>query len=132
MTDEAADLIRRVITRLPIPPGQITLFKALYENPDGLSKAQLADAIREGDEQSLTGVLAALTKRVNGTSGLDTTKPGLRFLIARDASRDGVSYRMRPETRAVIDRRPRLRDAMDKSVSEIRTVFADEKSWPMV
>jgi hypothetical protein len=35
---ETTDLIRRTITRIAIPPGQITLFKALYENLDGLSK----------------------------------------------------------------------------------------------
>jgi hypothetical protein len=116
MTAGAADLIRSAITRIPIPPGQITLFKALYENP-------------EGDEKSLTGVLAALTNRVNGTPGLDTTKPGLQFLIERDASRDGVYYRLRPETRSVIQTLPRLRDAMAKSVNEIRFLFADETSW---
>ena len=129
MIAQATDLILSVITRIPVPPGQITLFKAPYENSDGLSKAQLADTIRDGNEKSLTGVLAALTNRVNGTPGLDTTRPGLQFLIERDASRDGVYYRMRPETRAVIDRLPRLRDAMAKPVSEIRTIFEDEKSW---
>jgi len=57
MNGETIDLIFRVITRIPIPPGQITLFKALYENPAGLSKPELADAIRNGDEKSLIGVL---------------------------------------------------------------------------
>ncbi len=129
MTDETINMILRVITRIAIPPGQITLFKALYENPEGLSKARLADTIRDGDEKSLTGVLAALTNRVNGTPGLDATKPGFKFLIERDASGDGIYYRMRPQTRAAIDTLPRLCAAMGMPVGEIREVFANEKSW---
>jgi hypothetical protein len=70
-----------------------------------------------------------LTNRVNGTPGLETTKPGVGFLIERERSRDGIYYRMRPETRAVIERLPELRATMAKSVGEIRAMFKDEKSW---
>ena len=127
--NEATDLIRRVITRIPIPPGQITLFKALYENPDGLSRTQLAETIRDGDEKSLTGILAALTNRVNGTPGLEAIRPGLQFLIERDASRGGVYYSLRQETRIAIEGLPKLRETMAMPVIEIRAAFKDEKTW---
>ena len=129
MSAQVNDLILRVITRIPVPPGQITLYKALYENPDGLSRAQLADAIRNGDEKSLGGVLFALANRVNSTPGLDTMRPGLQVLIERDESREGVHYRLRQETRAAIDCLPKLLAEMAKPVSDIRQTVKDEKSW---
>jgi hypothetical protein len=129
MSDQANDLIRLVITRRRVPPGQITLYKVLYENPDGLSRAQLAAAIRNGDEKSLGGVLFALANRVNSTPGLGTMRPGLPLLIERDESRDGIYYRLRQETRAVIDCLPKLLDEMKKPVSDIRQTAKDEKSW---
>jgi hypothetical protein len=75
------DLVSRAITRISVPPGQITLFKVLFERPDRLSKREIANLIRDGDEKSLTGVLAALTNRINGTEGLETAKPRLEFKI---------------------------------------------------
>jgi hypothetical protein len=132
MTRDRRDLIASAVTRIPIPPGQITLFKVLFEHPDGLSKREIADLIRDGDEKSLTGVFAALTNRVNGTPGLETTKPGLELLIERDRSSGGSHYRMRPETREVIEGLKPLREAMSRPVEEIRTAFEDERSWLMV
>ena len=123
------DLVSRAITRIPVPPGQITLFKVLFERPDGLSKREIANLIRDGDEKSLTGVLAALTNRINGTGGLETAKPGLEFLIERERSRGGSYYRLRPETREVIEGLKPLREAMSRSVEEIRAAFEGERSW---
>jgi hypothetical protein len=129
MTVQVNDLIRRVITRRRVPPGQVTLYKVLYENPAGLSRAQLADTIRGSDEKSSGGVLLALAQRVNGTPGLDVIRPGLQFLIERDETREGVHYRLRQETRAVIDSLPKLLAEMGKPVSEIRQTVKDENSW---
>jgi hypothetical protein len=43
------DLVSRAITRISVPPGQITLFKVLFERPDRLSKREIANLIRDGD-----------------------------------------------------------------------------------
>jgi hypothetical protein len=129
MTDDRKELISRVIARIPVPPGQITLFKVLFERPDGLSKREIANLIRGGDEKSLIGVFAALTNRVNGTEGLETAKPGLELLIERERSHSGSYYRLRPETREVVESFKPLREAMSRSVEEIRAAFEGERSW---
>ena len=129
MIPDRKELVSRAITRIPVPPGQITLFKVLLERPDGLSKREIAHLIRDGDEKSLTGVFAALTNRVNGTEGLETAKPGLEFLIERERSQGGSYYRLRPETREVIEGLKPLREAMSRPVEEIRAAFAGERSW---
>ena len=80
--------IRVVLTRKPITRGQITLLKALYEADNQcLSKSELAEKIRWSDEVGLTGVIAALGKRVNKTWRYEVTKPGVDLnvrLILRD------------------------------------------------
>jgi hypothetical protein len=129
MTGDRKELVSRVITRIPVPPGQITLFKVLFERPGGLSKREIADLIRNGDEKSLTGVLAALTNRVNGTEGLETSRPGLELLIERDRAPGGSYYRMRPETREVIEGLKPLLEAMSRPVEQIREAFKGERSW---
>src|SRR5262245_46712239 len=102
----ASELIVTVLTRIPLPPGPITLFKALDEARAPLSRAELAALIRDGDSKSLTGVFSALTNRVNGTPGLGGEKPGYQLLIEKNETRDGVFYSIRPELRDAISRLP--------------------------
>jgi len=127
----SVDAIRKVIVRLPIPPGQITLFKALYEHPDGLSRNELARIIRDGEEKSLTGVLGALGLRVNKTPGIGDSKPGLRLFLETDGTRDRLVYRLWPETREAIKMVPPLRKAMALTVDEIFDRFdsQDDSRW---
>jgi len=109
--------IVEVITRKPVPPGQLTLYKALYESPEGLSKAELAKRIRSFSKHptmSLGGVLGALSRRVKGTQSLD--KFDFKFLIKRDRRKHGDNvYQMRSEVRKVIESHPKL--------DKLRTVF---------
>ena len=114
------DKIVEVITRIPVPPGQITLYKALYDSRDGLSKKDLADLIRGGDEKSLTGVIAALSNRVKGTHSLG--RLGFKFLIEQDHEDGQIVYRMRPKVRETIEgdqRLDELRKAMKRPVKGI-------------
>ena len=130
----SANEIVEVITRKSVPPGQITLFKALYESPRGLSKAELALQIRDSDEKSLVGVLAALSKRVNKTQFHE--KPGFKFLIDRDRVEGQLVYIMRPELREAVEHHPalyKLCTAMAMPVEEIFKRFTeDPKSWPVL
>ena len=64
--------------------------------------------------------------------GLETAKPGLEFLIERERSRGAAHYRMRPETRDVIESLKSLRDVIARPVDEIRTAFEDERDWLVV
>lgn len=63
--------IQNILIRKPIPRGQISLLKALYEaGPAGLPKEKLAELTRNGDLKSLIGVIGALGKRVNHSWGV--------------------------------------------------------------
>lgn len=74
--------LEQVLTRINIPRGQVTLFKALYEaGDDFVPRKQLIEEIRWGDPKSFTGVLAALAGRVNHTKGFEEDKPGYEALI---------------------------------------------------
>lgn len=89
-----------VLMRLPIPPGQLTLFKALYEAGDrGLMRGELAEQMRWGDNQSLKGVLGALGRRINGTKGLDEDRPGITFFLVVERRPGGSHYTMSPRLR---------------------------------
>lgn len=123
------DVIRRIIARIKIPPGQITLYKVLYEQPDGLSKKELATVIRDDNEESLRGVLGALGRRVNETQAFSGAKPGIDLLLERHRARGELFYRMRPKTRAAIDGIPELRRAIDLPVAEIRSRFRGQSNW---
>jgi hypothetical protein len=100
----AEEAIGQVLTRMPIPPAQRALYRALYQAGDaGLSATELAAAIRRTEPQ-LAGVLGALGRRTNRTAGVDPDNPpgvGLMFDVTE---KDGQwHYRMRDETRAVLE-----------------------------
>uniref|UniRef100_B8HP62 Uncharacterized protein n=1 Tax=Cyanothece sp. (strain PCC 7425 / ATCC 29141) TaxID=395961 RepID=B8HP62_CYAP4 len=124
------DDIRKIVTRRPIPPGQITLYKVLYEESGKwLSNNKLSEKMRWNDKESLRGVLGALGNRVNRTNGLSTDMQGIEVLLETDEENDSSSYRMRSELREVIDREPKLREAIILSVPEIHERFKNKKDW---
>lgn len=131
MTQQAAvNDILRVITRKSISPGQITLYKALYEaGKPGLSKSELAAKIREKDEVSLTGVLGALGNRVNQTDGLKTQEKGLALLIKKEKVHGELHYRMRSELRKAIESLPQLREAINLTAGKIYAKYRNKKDW---
>lgn len=124
--------IRLVVTRKPTPPGQITLYKALYEADNAwVSKTELANQIRWNDSQSLTGIIGAIGNRVNQTKGLATQAPsGSALLLEKYEDRSELHYRMRLELRAVIDTLPKLKVDIGLSVAEIHTKYKDSRNWP--
>jgi hypothetical protein len=129
MQKGTVDQIIRIISRGPIPPGQITLYKALYEAyPDSVLQTELAHRIRHNDTRSLTGVIGALGNRVNQTPGLEVEKPGAFFLIERDEA-DGLSYRMSQELRRAIDAIPALLAVLSLTVDDIFEKYKDEQNW---
>ena len=77
-----AELISRALTRMPIPPAQRALYRALYRAGEtGLGATKLAAAISRTEPQ-LAGVLGALGRRINRTPGVDPDDPpgvGLMF-----------------------------------------------------
>lgn len=124
--------VEHIITRRPIPPGQITLYKALYEAQDSwMSTRELADAIRWSDNVSLRGVLGALGLRANQTEGTGGLL-GLDVLIETQESDGELRYRMRPELRKAIDRLPPLRAAINLSVESIYACYQHEADWLVI
>jgi hypothetical protein len=123
--------IRVVLTRKPMPRGQITLLKALHEaGNEGLSKSKLAKKIRGGDEVGLTGVIGALGKRVNRTWQYEILKPGVDLLIEKKICDGELQYRMRPELREAIDGLPDLLKAFSLSISKILAqYYKGEQNW---
>ena len=122
--------IRRIVTRKSIPPGQITLYKVLYEVGDqSVSNSILADQMRWGDTVSLRGVLGALGNRVNQTEGLTTQRSVFDLMIERGERNGELYYRIRPDLRTIINSLPALRQAMALSVEEIHAKFNSEANW---
>jgi hypothetical protein len=95
--------VRRVLTRIPIPYGQRTLYKALYEAGDeGLSKSDLAATMNRSAHE-LAGVLGALGRRVNSTEGLEG-KGGIEAVLEVSKLEDGDwHYRMLPVLREALE-----------------------------
>ncbi len=78
-----AELIGRIIKRHRVPPGQRALYNALLEADErGLDFATLAARMGRSTEE-LSGVLGALGRRINATSGIETLPepPGVSLLF---------------------------------------------------
>jgi len=123
--------IRDILMRIPIPPGQLALYKALYCTNQALTKLTLALIMREGDEERADKVMMALAKRIKGTPGFeDVPQPAYQVLFEEEIV-DGERYfTMRPELRHAIDRIPALKKVMDElSVIEIYQRFDHGESW---
>ena len=95
------EIIRDVIRRRPVPPGQRGLYEVLDKAGDqGLLKPELAEAMGRS-ERELTGVLGALGKRIFGTKGTDDQ--GILLFLEISAADGTWRYRLRPEARAVLE-----------------------------
>lgn len=81
--DRVRDILR-VFTRIPIPRGQLRLYRLwLDHHPDATPSAVLSQTLSDGDPTVYPGLRAALAKRINNTnlSGPDGPRPGLGLLI---------------------------------------------------
>jgi len=74
--------LEKVLRRISIPRGQVTLLKALYEAEGKfVPRRELIERIRWGDSKSFTGVLAAFAGRINHTESFEDEKPGYEAFI---------------------------------------------------
>jgi hypothetical protein len=94
---------RQVLRRLPVPEGQLLLYKALDSaGSDGLAPAELARQMGRTPKE-LTGVLGALGRRINGTPGVPQWKNSAIELFFDFPVRNGTfHYVMRPELREAL------------------------------
>ncbi|MFW6126127.1 MAG: hypothetical protein ACOC58_03390 [Chloroflexota bacterium] len=125
---DTADIRRIIVGR--IPPGQITLYRALYFADQPLTINSVAHMIREGDVESTWGVIRALSTRI----GDATSKSPKYEAFFEVETKDGTRYfRMRPEVREAIESIPELLDVMKWPV---RKIFArydhGEDHWLVV
>ncbi|MGB8645638.1 MAG: hypothetical protein WCF84_10400 [Anaerolineae bacterium] len=119
--------IKYMLTRAPIPRGQLSLYKALYDAGDkGFSRRGLADLIREGEKEGVDGVLGALGNRILQTGRFKQDGAWIEnlFYITRDE--DGLCYVMRPELRKAIEELSVLRVVLKLSMQDILEYFDDE------
>jgi hypothetical protein len=97
-------LVRRVLTRLPVPSGQMQLYRALAAHQgEYLTRSRLASLMQRTPSE-LDGVLGALGLRVNGTEEV-TGNPGIGLLldyVPKSQSGGEWTYRMKPELLEVL------------------------------
>ncbi|WP_419940329.1 hypothetical protein [Candidatus Palauibacter sp.] len=94
-----------LLTRIPVPRGQIQLYQALLSaGSKGATTQELVSAMGRRDEKDLTGVLGALGHRVNGTPGYGATrKPGILMILQIDEAEEGWLYRLKPVMREALE-----------------------------
>lgn len=106
LSEEA--LIRRIIKRHRVPPGQRALYNALLEADErGLDFATLASRMGRSTEE-LSGVLGALGRRINATDGIESLPEppgvGLLFDYRDQAPPSGDwGWAMKPALRKVLE-----------------------------
>ena len=88
----------RLLTRIPVPNGQIQLYRALLSaGSKGATTQELVSTMGRRDEKDMTGVLGALGHRVNGTPGYGVThRPGISMILQIDEDEEGSRYRLKP------------------------------------
>ncbi|MFN8376842.1 MAG: hypothetical protein U0694_28715 [Anaerolineae bacterium] len=126
--------IMYVVTRNPIPPGQLTIYKVLFDaGDDWISQQELAADATRGNVVALNGALRGLANRVHQTSTeLKQANQGYELMIEK-VERDGQwFYRMTPALRSVIECLPQLHEAMTLSVEDIRKKFEKMSSWLVI
>lgn len=102
-------LIRRVIRRHRVPPGQRALYTTLLEaGEEGLDFATLAARMGRSTEE-LSGVLGALGRRINATPGIESLPepPGVALLFNYKESappKGEWGWAMKPVLREVLER----------------------------
>ncbi|NWF67930.1 MAG: hypothetical protein HXY40_02475 [Chloroflexi bacterium] len=129
-----AQLVLLVVTRKPIPPGQLVLYKVLYDAGDGwVGQKELAQQTHSGSVAALNGVLRALANRVDQTSAeFKREKHGFALMIEKIAHEGEWYYRITPELRQVIDSTPHLKDTMALSIADIHAKHSKMKDWLIV
>jgi len=121
--------IKHIITRLPIPPGQITIFRALYRvGEKGLWDTELRKEIRHGDNaRRLPGILGALGNRIKNSLPANSEKEGIYNLMNCVKTDGRWHYQLLPETRQALEEIPELTALFDLSVEKIHQRY--DQQW---
>ena len=95
----------RILTRRPVPNGQIQLYQALWAaGSKGASTAELVSTMGRRDAKDFTGVLSALGKRINHTPGYgETQKPGIEMILRISEADKGWRYHLKPVMREALE-----------------------------
>lgn len=109
------DDIIRVITRAPVPRGQHGFYKALLEADGWVSGRAVGDRLFRRAGRQWSGLVAALSKRINATRLQGDPRPGLDLMVERRNGDEGPAYRARPELRAAIAAIPALEQRLQRS-----------------
>ena len=116
--------IIQMLTRRPVPPGQICLYKVLYQADGPLTLQEIADQMRESDTQSLNMLLLALANRV----AADKRGSWRDILVEIFEIRSEQDLRLRPEMREAIERCPQLLDIIQ--ATPVQSIYEQYGRFP--
>lgn len=111
----------RVLCRIPIPRGQLALYRLGVEHQDeGFTSSQVKEALKI-DQAHHRGLMAALTRRINNTPRETSpdTKPGQSLLFTQTWDGHENTYRPRPELLTAIAQLPPLAAITKQPIEQI-------------
>jgi hypothetical protein len=118
----ANDHLETAMHRNPIPPGQLTLYKTLWEAHGHVGREQLIARMNRTPGKDLNGVMGALGTRISHTPGLEVPEDvqPTELLLHKQKGSDGkLEYRLRSEARCVIENIDGLLDALDEPIDAL-------------
>ena len=120
------DQLIAIFKHTNIPPGQMNLFKLLYENdPRGLTLKELAEMMRDGDLRSMQGVLNGLSRRIAETNKIpNVATPKYQVFFFIEGEGPYTRFRLFPEAKQAIDSIPEFIEVINThSVDQIYSKF---------
>lgn len=131
MNEPAYRDILRVLCRIPVPRGQLVLYRLAIEHPEGFTSTQVKELMGL-DQAQHRGLMAALTVRINNTSRETSvdTKPGLGLVFHQTWDGSQNTYKARPELLAAIEKLEPLQQLMQKSLEDVGDSDALHLSLP--
>jgi 5-methylcytosine-specific restriction protein B len=112
--------IKHIIARTSIYPGQISLYKALYDSGDiALSANELIQKLGRRDWKDLHGVLRSLGNRIRYTKSVPDNNLDLNLLFEITGEGNQKYYKLKPETHQALEELPELISLMSLPLDEI-------------
>jgi 5-methylcytosine-specific restriction protein B len=112
--------ILRVLCRLPVHRGQLSVYRLAIEHPGGFTSAQVRERMGY-DQAQQRGLMSAFAVRINNTpreTSVDA-KPGLGLLFKQKWDGHQNTYTARPELLQAIQQLEPLREFTQKSPDEL-------------